>query len=149
MLVLGSILLAACSLVVTACGDDAEETSSSSSTPSTTAGGDAAALTVAVKPHQAAPGSTVQATVRNGTSKQFTYGAAYGLEHDVAGSFEMVKLPSTPVIEIGYVAPPGGAGPAVEVQLPADLAPGTYRVVLAEGVPGGPLTGQFEVSDGG
>lgn len=148
MLLLVSILFAGCSLLLAACGDEVDETAVTS-TSSTTTGGTANGLSVKVEPQQAAPGSTIQASVVNATAKQFTYGAAYELEHEVDGRFEVVELPPRPVIEIGYVAPPGKDGPPVEVKLPDDLASGTYRVVIQRDVPEvGDLAGPFEVSDG-
>lgn len=145
MLALFTSLFAGSSLLLAACGEDEADTVA----PPTATGGEASALTVRVEPSQAVPGSTIRASVVNDTAEQFTYGAAYELEHEVAGGFEQVKLPSRPVIEIGYVAPPGGTGPPVEVELPDDLQPGTYRVVVTRDVPGvGDLSGEFGVSDG-
>ena len=60
-----------------------------------------------------------------------------------------MRLPSRPVPLIGYVAAPGKSGPAVSVELPADLPPGTYRVVIQRNVPGvGDLSGELQVVDG-
>ena len=57
-----------------------------------------------------------------------------------------MKLPIEPIPEIGYVAPPGEAGPPVAIELPKDLAPGSYRVVIRRNVPGvGDLNGELEV----
>lgn len=141
-------IAAAAALALASCGDDY---GGSGDTQSTATGATTApsGLSVVIEPASASAGSTVQASVRNDTAKQFTYGAAYELEHQVAGGFDPVKLPATPVIEIGYVAPPGKTGPPVEVKLPDGLEPGTYRVVLLRDVPGvGDLAGEFEVSDG-
>jgi len=143
MIAIGAPLLAALALLAAGCGDD--ETTTVSSTPTAPSGG----LSVRVEPPSSAPGATVMASVRNDTGEQFTYGAAYELEREVDGGFEQVDLPSRPVIEIAYVAPPGETGPPVEVELPADLEPGTYRVVLLRDVPEvGDLAGEFEVTDG-
>jgi len=103
---------------------------------------------VIVDPQQATPGATVTASVRNETDRPFTYGADYGLEREVDGSFEEVDLPSRPIIEIAYIAKPGKTGPPVEVMLPDDLEPGSYRVIIAPGVPEGDLAGDLEVSAG-
>jgi len=132
------------------CGDDPSEptsavASSTTSTSAPTGGG----LTVAVDPAHATAGSTLEASVENGTAKEFTYGAAYEIDRAIAGGWDPVSLPSRPVIEIGYVAPPGESGAAVEVELPDDLERGLYRVVIARDVPDvGDLVGEFEVTDG-
>lgn len=137
-------LAAAGTLALAGCGDDESE---DSSTTSTTAG--AAELTVEVTPPQAAPGDTIRAVAVNETDEEFTYGAAYELEREVNGSFEPVKLPPRAVPQIAYVAPPGDSGPPVEIDIPGDFGPGTYRVVIARDVPGvGDLVGEFEVIDG-
>ena len=126
----------------TGCGDD--DPTGSTTAPAPTAEG----LRVIVDPQQATPGSTVTASVRNETDRPFTYGADYGLEREVDGSFEEVDLPSRPIIEIAYIAKPGETGPPVEVMLPSDLEPGSYRVIVAPGVPEGDLAGDLEVSAG-
>ncbi len=91
----------------------------------------------------------MQATVLNGTEVEYTYGAAYELERQAGGRWEKVKLPPTPVIEIGYVAPPGEEGPPVDFMIPENAVPGTWRVVISRDSPdGGPLAGAFEVTDG-
>ena len=106
-------------------------------------------LSVAVEPPQAAPGDTVAASVVNKSQKPFTYGRAYALERQAASGFEEAELPDRPVPQIGLVAPPGGTGPPVRVQIPDDAQPGTWRVVLARGVPGvGRVSGEFEVTGG-
>jgi hypothetical protein len=135
---------AAVSAVVLSLGGCGGGYGESTSSESTTAG---AGLSVKVSPAQTSPGSTVEASVVNDTDKEFTYGAAYELEHQVGDAFEKVDLPASPVIEIGYVAPAGGTGPPVEVQLPKDLQPGTYRVVIQRDVPNvGDLGGTFEIT---
>ena len=96
MLAVSSLLLTAGSLLIAACGDD-------EATTSTTA---ADGLSVNVQPPTAPAGSTVRASVRNDTDEQFTYGAGYALERESDGAWEEVELPSRPVPEIGYVAPP-------------------------------------------
>lgn len=133
-------LLAACCLA--ACGNDDESTSVASTSADAEAG-----LSVLVEPEEAGPGTTIKASVVNETEEQFTYGAAYELEREVSGGgFEPVKLPKTPVIEIGYVADPGGTGPPLTVEVPGSAAPGTYRVVIQRDVPGvGDLSGEFAV----
>lgn len=142
-------------LALGSCGDDPDQPVSSpaTSTSSTPEPGPPDApgdeLTVAVEPSPAPPGSTVQATVQNGTTKEFTYGAAYELDHQVDGAWEMIELPSRPVIEIAYVAPPGKSGGALAVELPGELEPGTYRVVITRDAPGfGLVAGELEVADG-
>jgi hypothetical protein len=137
------VLLCLVSVGLSACGGDGANTSSD-------AGGTSVAgapLRVEVAPLRAVPGDTVQARVVNDTDKQFTYGAAYELERQMGGDFVQVKLPDRPVIEIGYVAEPGGTGPPVEVQIPKNALPGQYRVVIQRDVPDvGDLSGEFEVS---
>ena len=45
------------------------------------------------------------------------------------------------------MAAAGETGPPVEVELPKDLAAGTYRVVIQRDVPGvGDLSGEFDVT---
>jgi hypothetical protein len=138
MLAMSSLLLIPGSLLLAACGDD--DATTATSVPDAASEG----LTVIVEPTSAPPGSAVQASVRNDSGKEFTYGAGYGLEREADGSWEEVELPSRPVPEIGYVASPGKSGPPVEVILPDDLEPGSYRVVLDTLG----LTGEFEVTDG-
>lgn len=82
----------------------------------------------------------------NDTDEQFTYGAGYEIDREVDGSFEPVKLPDRPIIEIGYVADPGETGAPVSVDVPGSAAPGIYRVVIQRDVPNvGDLSGEFEV----
>ena len=131
------------STLLLACGDD------DASTSTTTGGASAAGLSVVVDPPRAEAGATVLAAVRHDTERQFTYGAGYGLQHEVDGDLEDVDLPERPIIEIAYIAEPGKTGPPVEVQLPPDLEPGSYRVIVAPDVPGGNLSGQLEVTEGG
>ena len=134
-------LLAACSFLLAACGSESDSTSAESAD---------AGLQVIVKPVRAAPGGTVRAAVVNGSDEEFTYGAAYELERQMGEDFEPVKLPRTPVPQIGYVAKPGETGAPVEVKVPATALPGQYRVVIQRGVPDvGDLSGEFEVRDGG
>jgi Big-like domain-containing protein len=131
------LLAAACALPITACGGDSEETTSQPAD---------AGLQVLVKPPRANPGDTIKAEVVNDSEEQFTYGAGYELERQEGNDFKEVKLPNTPVPEIGYVAKPGESGPPVTVKLPGDLQPGQYRVVIQRDVPDvGDLSGEFEV----
>lgn len=152
---IASLLAAVLVLSLASCGDDSDDLDESTSSPASTsptppippATGDG--LTVEVEPSQAAPGSTVQATVSNGTDEQFTYGAGYEIDRDTGGGWEPVKLPPRAVIEIAYVAAPGKSGAALQVELPDDLDPGLYRVVVARDVPGvGDLAGEFEITGG-
>jgi hypothetical protein len=138
---LATVALAAVAcLALTACGDD-----SGSGTGETTSAD--AGLRVEVEPARAAPGATIRARVVNDTGREFTYGAAYELERQAGDSFEKVDLPPRPVPEIGYVAKPGGTGPAVDVEIPKDALPGQYRVVIQRDVPDvGDLAGDFAVS---
>lgn len=143
----------AAALLLGACGEDDETTSAGSTdtTSTTTAAADEAnsEILVEVEPSPAAPGSTVMAAVRNDSEMQFTYGAAYELDRLTGDAWEMVELPPTAVIEIAYVAPPGRDGAALEVELPEDLEPGTYRVVVARDAAGfGLVAGELEVADG-
>jgi hypothetical protein len=131
------------STLLLACGDDDAGTST------TTGAAPVEGLSVIVDPPRAEAGSTVLASVRNDTERQFTYGADYGLEREVDGGFEAVDLPDRPIIEIAYIAEPGKTGPPVEVQLPAELEPGSYRVIVAPDVSGGSLPGDLEVTAGG
>jgi hypothetical protein len=131
MLAMCSLLLPASSLLLAACGEDEQTTSDEPTTE------------VIVTPASARPGSMVAAAIRNEGDEELTYGAAYEIERSVDGSWEPVELPQRAVPEIGYVASPGGTGPPVAVELPDDLEPGTYRVVLSER-----YYGEFEVVDG-
>jgi hypothetical protein len=141
---LGALALLLSSLSLAACGGDDEETTSTAAPAPGSSG-----LSVEVEPESAAAGDTVEAVVVNDTDEQFTYGAAYELEAEAGGTWERVELPVEPIPEIGYVAPPGGAGPPVSVDLPKDLDPGTHRVVIRRNVPGvGDLSGELEVIDG-
>ena len=127
---LGALALIGACLPVAGCGDDDAAPGSTRHHLDRTA---PARLTVAVEPDQAAPGDTVEASVVNDTDETFTYGAAYELEVRSGEDWEAVEIPVRPVPEIGYVAPPGEAGPPVAVELPKDLAAGTYRVVIQRG----------------
>lgn len=132
-----AVLALACAVGLAACGDDSDD---STSEPAD------AGLQVLVKPIRAMPGDTIEAMVVNGSDEQFTYGAGYELEFQQGADFEKVKLPNTPVTQIGYVAKPGETGPPVRVKLPGDLQPGQYRVVIQRDVPDvGDLSGEFEV----
>ena len=142
---LGALALLLASVALAACGGDGEEATSTAA-PAPGSGG----LSVEVRPESAAAGDTVEAVVVNGTDEQFTYGAGYELEVEsgTGGTWEPVKLPIEPIPEIGYVAPPGGTGPPVSVDLPKDLEPGTHRIVIRRNVPGvGDLSGELEVID--
>ena len=130
MLAVCSLLLLASSLLAAACGE--EQTTSEDPTTE-----------VIVTPASARPGSMVAAAIRNEGDQELTYGAAYAIERGVDGSWEPVELPHRAVPEIGYIASPGRTGPPVAVELPDDLEPGTYRVVLSER-----YFGEFEVVDG-
>jgi len=139
---LGAIALAALlGGSLAACGNDAGGT--------TTGGGNPAGLTVEVDPGSVPPGGKLAASVVNETGRQFTYGAGYELEREVDGAFEPVDLGDRAVIQIGYVAKPGGTGPPVRVEIPKDAEPGVWRVIVARDVPGaGDLSAEFEVTDG-
>ncbi len=138
---LGALALMLACASLAACGGDDEEPATDPA-PANGSG----ELSVEVQPASASPGDTVEARVVNDTDEQFTYGAAYELEVDAGGEWEPVKLPVEPIPEIGYVAPPGEAGPPVVIELPKDLAPGSYRVVIRRNVPGvGDLSGELEV----
>lgn len=133
--------VAACSLLLAACGGD-DDSSTSDPTPTEAPSG----LSVSVSPERATPGSSIEAAVVNGTEEQFIYGAAYELERQVGDDFEEVELPKRPVIQIAYVAEPGETGPAVAVKIPGSAELGTYRVVIQRDVPDvGDLNGEFEV----
>lgn len=128
-----SLLLTASSLLVAACGED--ETTSS--------GGPSQSVSVTVEPAQAQAGDTILASVVNDSDRMVTYGAGYRLEREEDGGFVAVELPPEAIPEIGYVAPVGESGPPVEVKLPEDLEPGSYRVLISD-----VLIGDFEVTDG-
>lgn len=131
------IPLAACVLVLSACGDD---DSTDSSQPAD------AGLQVLVEPDHTTPGGTVSAVVVNGSDQDFTYGRDYALERQEGEDFVEVKLPKRPVPMIAYTAHPGERGPGVEVQVPKNALPGQYRVVIQRDVPDvGDLSGEFEV----
>ena len=140
---LGALALLIATISFAACGGGGDDPAPTSS--STTGSG---GLSVVVQPASASPGESVEARVVNEGDEQFTYGAAYELEVGSGDTWKQVDLPVVPVPEIGYVAPPGGTGPPVDVDLPKDLAPGTYRVVIRRNVPGvGDLSGELEVID--
>jgi hypothetical protein len=140
---LGALALLSAAIWLGACGGDADDPAT---TPSPAAG--SGGLSVEVRPASASPGDSVEARVVNEGDEQFTYGAAYELDVDSDGTWKQVRLPVVPVPEIGYVAPPGDTGPPVDVDLPKDLTPGTYRVVIRRNVPGvGDLSGELEVID--
>ena len=140
---LGALALLSACLPFAGCGDD---DAAPGSTATTSTGG-SGSLTVTVEPARAGPGDTVEARVVNDTGADFTYGAAYELEVQSGEEWQAVEIPVRPVPEIGYVAPPGQSGPPVAVELPKDLPPGTYRVVIQRDVPGvGDLHGEFDVS---
>jgi hypothetical protein len=140
-LVLACLAIAA----LAACGKDSGSDTSSAGDETTSGAG--TSLSVEVDPTRAAPGDTIEARVVNDTDEPFTYGAAYELERQSGNSFEQVKLPEQPVIEIGYVAKPGQKGPPVKVRIPKDALPGQYRVVIQRDVPDvGDLSGEFEVN---
>lgn len=152
---LAPLVAAALALALASCGGASDDPDQPTSSPASTSAAPPAppatgdGLTVVVEPPEATPGSTVRATVSNGSEQQFTYGAAYEIDRAIEGGWDPVELPPRAVIEIAYVAPPGGTGAALQVELPDDLDPGRYRVVVARDVPGvGDLAGEFEVTDG-
>lgn len=107
------------------------------------------ALSVEVDPSSAPAGGMLGASVVNNTGSEFTYGAAYELERQVKGTFQPVDLGDRAVIQIAYVADPGGTGPPVTVKVPADAEPGTWRVIVARDVADvGDLSAEFEVTNG-
>jgi hypothetical protein len=107
------------------------------------------ALSVVVDPSSVPAGGVLGASVVNNTDSQFTYGAAYELEREVNGTFEPVDLGDRAVIQIAYVADPGGTGPPVTVEVPGNAKPGTWRVIVAlDVVDIGDLSAEFEVTDG-
>jgi hypothetical protein len=137
-----------CCPALAACGD--ADSSTSASTDPGAGAGRSSGLAVEVDPNVAPPGGTVAARVLNETEQEFTYGAGYELEREGDGGWQQVELPDRPVIEIGYLAKPGGKGPPVQVQIPPDAEPGSWRVVIQRDVPGvGDLSGEFQVSDTG
>lgn len=89
-------------------------------------------LTVEVSPPRAEPGETVEALIRNGSDQEIVYGAGYTLEREQDGTFVPVPLPAEPIRDVGLVALPGQPGPTVEVTIPEDAEPGSYRVILDE-----------------
>lgn len=129
--------LAACVLLLSACGGDDDKTISDPPD---------AGLQVLVKPPVTEPGGTVRAEIVNGSEEQFTYGRAYELERQEGEDFVEVKLPPRPIAQIAYTAKPGESGPPVEVHIPKNALPGQYRVVIQRDVPDvGDLSGEFEV----
>ena len=53
------------------------------------------------------------------------------------------------MIQKALIAQPGEQGPAVQVDVPAQAEPGTWRVVIQRNVPDvGDLAGEFEVRGG-
>lgn len=147
----GIVLSLACGLLLAGCGGSSDEPTSaeppSGAEASGAADNEGSGLSVAVSPAKAAPGQPVKASVVNNTDQEFTYGAGYELERRRVSGWEAIELPDRPVIQIAYVAPPGERGPPVRVNLPLDLEPGTYRVVIQRDVPGvGDLSGQFKIT---
>jgi hypothetical protein len=87
--------------------------------------------------------------VVNDGKREYAYGADYELERRTGSSWERVKLPPHPVIQIAYIAEPGDTGPAVTAAVPEDAALGEWRVVIDRNAPGtGLLAGEFEVIGG-
>lgn len=128
-----------CVSLLAGCGDD-EPSATVTSQP---------ALSVVVDPSSVPAGGVLGASVVNNTDSEFTYGAAYELEREVNGTFEPVDLGDRAVIQIAYVADPGGTGPPVTVEVPGNAKPGTWRVIVALDVPDtGDLSAEFEVTDG-
>lgn len=106
-------------------------------------------LSVSVEPATAAPGSKLKARIVNETAQEFTYGGAYELERETSNGFAPVELPNLAVPSVGYVAPPGEAGPPVVITVPENAEAGSWRVVLARDVPRvGELSAEFGVEDG-
>jgi hypothetical protein len=138
-----AVLAAAAALLIAGCGEKSEP--SLDDIPPTTE----STLSVVVEPTAVAPGGRVEASVLNETDAAFTYGADYALERQGPGGFQPVKLPERPVIQKALIAQPGEQGPAVQVDVPAQAQPGTWRVVIQRNLPDvGDLAGEFEVRGG-
>lgn len=138
-----AVLAAAAALLIAGCGEKSEP--SLDDIPPTTE----STLSVIVEPTAVAPGGRVEASVLNETDAAFTYGADYALERQGPGGFQPVKLPERPVIQKALIARPGEQGPAVQVDVPAQAEPGTWRVVIQRNLPDvGDLAGEFEVRGG-
>ena len=132
------VAIAAAALLV-ACGDDDAGEVETAVT----------GLSVEVDPESVAPGGTLAASVVNESDREFSYGAGYELERKKGDRFVPIDLGERAVIQIAYVAEPGGRGPAVAVKVPKDAKPGTWRVIIARDVPGGgDLSAEFEVTGG-
>jgi len=134
-----AVVVIAAAVLPVACGDD------DAGKVEPAVGG----LSVEVDPESVAPGGRLAATVVNDSDREFSYGAGYELEREKGDSFVPVDLGERAVIQIAYVAEPGGRGPAVAVKVPGDAEPGTWRVIIARDVPGdGDLSAEFEVTGG-
>lgn len=135
------MLLAAVLVLAAGCGESDDTGSATEPAP--------APLSVVVEPGETTPGGELGARVVNAGEKPYTYGAAYELERQVGSEWQRVKLPPRPIIEIAYIAEPGGTGPPIAVDVPEDAEPGTWRVVIDRRAPAvGLLAGNFEVTDG-
>ena len=134
-----AVVVIAAAVLLVACGDDdAGEVQA-----------EVTGLSVEVDPESVAPGETLAATVVNESDREFSYGAGYELERKKGDRFVPVDLGERAVIQIAYVAEPGGRGPAVAVKVPGDAKPGTWRVIIARDTPGGgDLSAEFEVTGG-
>jgi Bacterial Ig-like domain len=128
-----------CVWLLVGCGDGDPASGTVTSEP---------ALSVELDPSSVPAGGMLGASVVNTTESEFTYGAGYELEREVKGNFQPVDLGDRAVIQIAYVADPGGTGPPVTVKVPADAKPGTWRVIVARDVEDvGDLSAEFEVTD--
>ena len=130
-------LLALVAVLVAACGeDDAGEPADSTPAPAAVAGCDQGVGELRVDPGTAPPGETIAIEVENLSEDQvLTYGLGSGLEREEDGRWATLELPPTPVPQIALIVRPGetsaGGGGATSdrLELPADLEPGSYRVV--------------------
>jgi hypothetical protein len=137
----GALLLLASAALLAGCGEG--DGTVQSTAPA------AAPLSVVVEPGETAPGGRLEARVVNDGDADYAYGADYELDRRVGSRWQRVRLPPRPVIEIAYIAPPGGTGPPVAVEVPGNAEPGSLRVVIDRRAPGvGLLAGAFEVTDG-
>ncbi len=103
-----AVVVIAAAVLLVACGDDdAGEVQA-----------EVTGLSVEVDPESVAPGETLAATVVNESDREFSYGAGYELERKKGDRFVPVDLGERAVIQIAYVAEPGGRGPAVAVKVP-------------------------------
>lgn len=135
------------------CGEDAESDQRPEHAPgeSTTGQGGELAGTLHATPSVVEPGAVIRVEVENRGSKPFSYSLHNRAERYVDGTWERAFGPQIAPDVLFRVRPGERKGPAYpdgplvdQVELPADLEPGIYRIVKDHG-PGFTLAAEFEV----